>query len=130
MEFINLKAFKKMKKEKTQRQLQVNERIKRSIAQIFVNSGLTTIKGCHVTISEADISPDMKNCKIFINIFGDQNLSQEIVRQINLNAPQFKRALSSDLTMKSTPNLIFSLDESSLNAQKISSLIDEESKKF
>ncbi len=119
-----------MIKQKTQRQLQVNERIKRSIAQIFINSGLTTIKGCHVTVSEADISPDMKNCKIFINIFGDQALRQEIIKQINLNAPQFKRALSSDLTMKSIPNLIFLLDESSINAQKISNLIDEESEKF
>lgn len=119
-----------MKKEKTQRQLQVNERIKRSIAQIFINSGLTTIRGCYVTVSEADISPDMRNCKIFINIFGDKDLSTKIVDQINLNAPQFKKALSVDLTMKSIPNLIFTLDESSLNAQKISSLIDEESKKF
>lgn len=119
-----------MKKQKTQRQLQVNERIKRSIAQIFINSGLTTIKGCHVTISEADTSPDMKQCKIFINIFGDKNMRDKIVQQINLNAPQFKKALSADLTMKSTPDLQFMLDESSIEAQKIDNILSEESEKF
>lgn len=119
-----------MKKQKTQRQLQVNERIKRSIAHIFINSGLTTIRGCYVTVNEADISPDMKNCKIFLNIFGDESIRKDVVKQINLNASQFKKALSSDLTMKVTPNLVFTLDETSINAQKISSLIDEESEKF
>ncbi len=116
--------------EKSQRQLQVNERIKRSVAQIFSNSGLSTIAGAYITVLEADISPDMKNCKIFIDIFGGDDKKMAILDKLNEISPRIRMELGKDLTMRSNPNLKFILDESSQNAIDIDNLINQESKNF
>lgn len=115
---------------KSQRQLQVNERIKRLVANIFSNSGLSTISGAYITILETDTSPDMKNCKIFVDIFGADDKKSAILAKLNEISPKIRSALGKDLTMRSTPNLKFVLDESSQNAIDISNLITQESKNF
>ena len=119
-----------MKKPKTQRQLQVNERIKRLIAETFTNNGLSTICGGYVTILEADISPDMKNCKVFVNIFGSDNNKGKIITSLNNMAPRIRNLLSKDLTMRCTPEIKFILDESSQNAMNMDKLMKDESKNF
>lgn len=115
---------------KSQRQLQVNERIKRSVAEIFSNSGLSTIAGAYVTILEADTSPDMKNCKIFVDVFGGDDKKMAILDKLNEISPRVRMELGKDLTMRSTPNLKFVLDESSQNAIDIDNLINQESQNF
>ncbi len=117
-------------KPKTQRQLQVNERIKRAVAEIFANSGLTTIMGGYVTILEADASPDMKSCKIFLNIFGADTKKAAILASLNGGAPKIRAALGKELTMRSTPEIKFFLDETSQSAINMSNLIDKESQNF
>ena len=51
---------------KSQRQLQVGEQIKRIVASIFLQEDIFVIKGAQVTIARADVSPDMKNARIFL----------------------------------------------------------------
>ena len=50
---------------KTQRQLQIGENIKRILTDIFIRNDITTAKNSYITITEADVSPDAKNAKIF-----------------------------------------------------------------
>jgi len=115
---------------KSQRQLQVGEQIKRIIAEIFMRNGLSTISGSYITILEADISPDMKNCKVFIDIFGKKENSAEILQKLNAAAPNLRHELGKKLTMRGAPELKFFLDDSSQHAIDIDSLIAEEAKKF
>ncbi len=119
-----------MSKQKSQRQLQVNERIKRIVAQIFSDNGLSQIQGGYVTILEADTSPDMKQCKIFINVFGQDAKKKDILLQLNNASPRIRSALGRQLTMKSTPEITFAIDDSSQNAINIGKIITEESKNF
>ena len=117
-------------KPKSQRQLQVNERVKRAMAEIFSNSGLTTIMGGYVTILEADSSPDMKNCKIFLNIFGADDKKTQILERLNGAAPRMRAELGKELTMRSTPEIRFVFDESAQNAIAMDGLLSKESKNF
>jgi ribosome-binding factor A len=53
---------------KSQRQLQIGETIKRVISDIFLRDDIFFNKhGTHITVSQADASPDAKNVKIFVN---------------------------------------------------------------
>ncbi len=118
------------KKPKTQRQLQVGESIKRIVADIFLKKGLSSISGNYITILQADISADMKNCKIFIDIFGDNSKNNEILEKLNLMSKNIRFELSKKLTMRNSPEIIFILDKTSQNSIDIKNLIDSEAKNF
>lgn len=120
-----------VEKVKSQRQLQLGENIKRIIADIFSRSSLSSIKNSYITVVQADVSPDIKNCKIFINIYGKNNDdNQQIVNKLNQMSPSISHELGKKLTTRNTPKITFHLDETSQKAFDIESLIKEESYLF
>ena len=70
-----------MKKTKSQKQLQIGENYKREMSQIFMQDDMLNFKNCHITILEADVSPDLKNIKFYLDIFGEESFQiKEILR--------------------------------------------------
>ena len=53
-------------KEKTQKQLQVGEQIKREVARIFLYDDIFIKNHFKLTVCEADASPDLKRCVIVV----------------------------------------------------------------
>lgn len=115
---------------KSQRQLQYGETVKRIIADIFLRGDVVNFSSGYVTILEADVSPDMKNVKIFIDIFPDHKNQKEIIKKLNDAAPHFRFQMAKKLASKSTPQLTFILDETGKNVANIENLIADESKKI
>jgi ribosome-binding factor A len=114
---------------KSQRQLQVGEQVKRIIADIFLREDLIALKGAQVTISRADVSPDMKNAKIIINIFGNID-KKKMTKDLNGVAPYVRSLLAKQITMRSTPELLFVLDDAGEGVKKTLEILEEEAKKF
>jgi ribosome-binding factor A len=53
---------------KNQRQLQIGEKIKRHLGKVFASdTNLILSDGHNITISQVDISPDLKNMRIIID---------------------------------------------------------------
>ena len=119
-----------MQQKKSQRQLQIGEQIKRLIAEVFARENLSIILGNYTTILEADISPDAKNCVIYVNIFGDETKNKSILEKLNGAAWFFRREIAKQADLRSNPELKFKLDISSKNAADIEDLIQKESQKF
>jgi ribosome-binding factor A len=115
---------------KSQRQLQIGENIKRIISEIFFREDIATIPGCLITILEADVSPDAKNVKIFVDIFGNESQQPEIIEKLNKMAPHFRYQLAQKITLRVAPEISFVLDNTGSRVQKIESLIELENKKL
>ncbi len=115
---------------KSQRQLQIGEQIKRIVADTFARENFSTISGNFITILEADVSPDIKNCVIFINIFGNEKKNDEILQKLNGAAGFFRREIGKKITFRNNPEIVFKLDRSAKNAVDIEDLIHKESQKF
>jgi ribosome-binding factor A len=118
-----------MTKNKSQKQLQIAEQVKRNIAGILAEDNNLSLPGIYLTVTKADVSPDIKNAKIFVNVFGNTDKEKLFVR-LNGLAPYFRSQLSKKLTTRHTPELVFILDDSGDEATKIGKLIIEEKKKF
>ncbi|MFT6331872.1 MAG: ribosome-binding factor A [Lentimonas sp.] len=116
-------------KTKSQRQLQIGEQIKRALAEIFLTDHLFESKKGHITVTQADVSPDAKNAKIFINIFGEVN-EKKAVSQLNELSPYLRSKLANKANFKYVPQLQFMLDGVSQNVMKIEDLLNQESNKF
>lgn len=112
---------------KSQRQLQIGEQIKRAIADIFMREGLSVMGGNYITILEADVSPDIKNVKIYVDIFGDSNKNERILDQLNQASGHFRFELGKRMSSRNTPEVSFILDRTQENAIRLEQLIDMES---
>jgi ribosome-binding factor A len=115
---------------KSQRQLQIGENIKRVMSEIFLRDDILTIPGSYITILEADVSPDAKNVKIYIDIFGNEKLHDQILKSLNKAAPHFRFELSKRVSLRVAPEIVFALDRTESRAMKIDDLLARESQKF
>ena len=77
-----------------------------------------------VTVSAVDISPDLKNARIFITCLGGEVHMNELIRNLNEKAGHYRHELARVLTMRSVPHLAFVYDESQQRARRLSELID------
>jgi len=114
---------------KSQKQLQVAEQIKRNIAEILAEDNILSTPGIFLTVTKADVSPDIKNAKIYINIFGNSD-KEKLFTRIKGLAPYFRGQLSKKVNIRHTPELTFILDNTGHEASKIAKLISKEKKNW
>lgn len=78
-----------------------------------------------ISITEADIAPDLKSAKIYISIFdtdeAKRNNSFEIIKQ---NAGFIRHELSKVMHIRTVPELRFYLDESMEYGSKIDKILN------
>ena len=115
---------------KSQRQLQIGENIKRVMSDIFMRDDILTGSGSYITILEADVSPDAKNVKIYVDIFGNEKKHESIINSLNQANPHFRHELGKRIVLKNIPQITFILDRTSEKAVNIEDLIMQESKNF
>lgn len=77
-----------------------------------------------VTVSSVDISPDLKNAKVFVTSLDSGAGKDGIVSLLNEMAGHFRHLLSKKMTMRSVPRLSFIYDHSVERGTYLSALID------
>lgn len=113
---------------KSQRQLQVGEQIKRIMADMFMQDNNLALKQGYITVLQADVSPDGKNAKIFIDVFGTNG--KKVIKDLHKVIPYLRKELAKRINLRYNPDLMFVLDETFGAVNKIESLLEEESKRF
>ena len=81
-----------------------------------------------ITVSAVDISPDLKNARIFITRLGGDQGMPEVVDSLNDKAGHFRHELAKVLVTRSVPKLKFEYDISIERAEHLTGLIDSVSK--
>ena len=115
---------------KSQRQLQIGENIKRIMSEIFLQEDFSVMMNNIITIIEADVSPDAKNVKIFVDLLGDSSKHQQIFDKICAFAPHFRYELAKKIDLRMIPEIVFIHDKTFQNASAIEALITEEARYF
>jgi ribosome-binding factor A len=117
---------------KSPRQLKVSKDIKRAFADIFKHEDLfSNKKQIFINVLDANMSADLKNAKIIIDIFSTNPIDKkQIVKQLNENVPTFRNELAKSIKMKYVPKISFVLDESIEKSIKMQRLIKESKKEF
>ena len=77
-----------------------------------------------ITVSSADVSPDLKFARIYITTLGDNIDPNEVVAVLNDLAGHFRHELAKVLRLRVVPRLAFSYDGSIERARRLTSLID------
>ena len=111
-------------KEPSQRQLRIAQEIKKIVASALERGEVRNplILDNFVTITDVDVSPDLKYCTIYFMTLNGQNLGQ-IEDDLNEEARGMKKIIASKLKLRYTPDLNFRMDTSFEEVDRIEKLL-------
>ncbi len=113
---------------RSQRQLRVGEEIRHALATMFMRGDIPWQHGAvnmpDVTVTEVQVSPDLKNATVFVMPLGGEKL-KETVKALNNIAGFFRHEVAQVITLRYTPKLRFSADNSFVYAQRIDDILHQ-----
>ena len=109
---------------KSQRQLRIAEQLKHLISEIitlgnFQNKKIRTIP---ITVTEVNISPDLKKANIFVI---SRHSNKSFIKYLNDENFIFKKRIAEKLKLRFVPQLNFRLDSTFEYANKIEKILKE-----
>jgi len=105
-----------------------SERVEKQILEIISSIAIKNIDLSDlgfITFTSVDISPDLKNAKIFYSVLNQKLSDHEIDIQINKKQKAFKKFLSPELHLRSMPKIKFYNDKKFLYQDQINNLLNE-----
>ena len=111
---------------KSQRQLKVGEELRHLISNALLRGNFYDeyIENNNITITEVNVSPDLKNAKVYVMPLGGQN-KLNVLHSLNKFSGRLKKSISSNINLRQIPKLIFKIDETFENAKKIDDILDK-----
>lgn len=111
---------------RSQRQLRVGEEIRHVLAGLFMRGDIPWPRGVvdmpDVTVTEVQVSPDLKNATVFVMPLGGVKLD-ETVHALNDIVGHFRHEVAKVMQLRYTPKLRFSADNSFTYAQRIDDIL-------
>ena len=99
----------------------VRELLRRNLGELIERD--FRVEGALVTVSEADITPDLKQAHVYISVLGgDPNA---VLARLRDHRKELQHALSRRVVLKYTPRLIFHHDASAERGVRILRLLDD-----
>ncbi len=110
---------------KSQRQLKVGEELRHLISNALLRESFYDehIKNNNITITEVNISPDMKNAKVYVMPLGGEN-KIEILNSLNKVSGRIKKIISRNISLRQIPRLNFEIDQTFEYAHKIHNILE------
>ena len=71
------------------------------------------------------VAPDLKTCKAFISILGDEEAQKNTLEGLKSAVGYIRRQLARELNLRNTPEITFVLDQSIEYGVNMSKLIDK-----
>ena len=114
----------------SQRQRRVGELLRRTLAELFSNRALKglEIPDVSVTVSEVQISPDLRKATVFVLPLGGDRAA-EIVSGLNKGKNEIRKCLNQNVYLKYSPDLRFVQDKMFDQIEHMQRLFKQESSK-
>ena len=111
---------------KYQRQLKVGEELRHLISNALIRTSFYDehIENNNITITEVNVSPDLKNARVYVMPLGGEN-KLDVLNSLNKATGRLKKIISSNISLRQTPKLIFKIDETFEYAKKINDILDK-----
>ena len=105
------------------RRNRINDAVKQEMAQILRDVKDPRIAGCLVSITAAEVSPDLKFAKIFFSVLGEDK--NEVLKALKNASGFFRSELARRINLRITPQLTFEYDGSMEYGANISSILKD-----
>ena len=106
-----------------------NTRVNSEVQKELSNLILREIKDPRIstmtTIVGVEVSPDLKNAKVYVSVLGDEEQKQETYKGLKSAASFLRTQLAKNINLRNTPELEFIMDQSIEYGVNMSKLIDD-----
>ena len=121
---INSKS--KVNSTKSQRQLRVGEELRHLISSALLRETFydQIIENNYITVTEVNVSPDLKNARVYIMPLGGEN-KFEVLASINKASGRIKKLISNNINLRQIPKLQFKIDETFEYAKNIENILQK-----
>ncbi len=109
----------------TRRTERINELLREAISEIVRHDVRDPRVGGLLSITEVDVSPDLRQAKVFVSVMGSDAEKSDTVKALRIAAGFVQRELRRRVTLRRTPELTFVPDESMEEGARILTLLDE-----
>ena len=103
----------------------VNGEVMRVLADIIRGDIKDPRIGMLTSVVNVEVAPDLKTCKAYISVFGDDQAVQDTLEGLNSAKSYIRRELARRINLRNTPEITFVMDQSIAYGVKMSKLIDE-----
>ena len=121
-----IKSKSKNNSTKSQRQLRVGEELRHLISNALLRESFydQIIENNTITVTEVNVSPDLKNAKVYIMPLGGEN-KLEVLDSLNKSNGRIKKLISSNINLRQIPKLQFKIDETFEYAKNIENILQK-----
>jgi len=108
------------------RALKVSEQLRQLISKILINNDfyLHKLSTSVITVTDVNISPDLKNAKIYImSSSNETNKNFVVIEELNKKSGYIKKIISKQLKLRYVPKITFFHDSSFEYSQKIDNIL-------
>ena len=111
---------------KSQRQLKVGEELRHLISNTLLRESFYDehIKNNNITITEVDMSPDLKNTKVYVMPLGGKN-KLDVLNSLNKITGRLRKIISNNVSLRQTPIISFKIDETFEYAKNIHDILEK-----
>lgn len=104
----------------------INEAVQTELAQIIRDVKDPRVSGALITITGAEVTPDLKYAKIFYSVLGvsDEEEKKELVKGLRKASGYMRSRLAQSLNLRVTPELNFIEDTSIAHGMKIAAILN------
>ncbi|HIZ08457.1 MAG TPA: 30S ribosome-binding factor RbfA [Candidatus Eubacterium avistercoris] len=103
----------------------INEEVMRELAQIIRNEIKDPRIHAMTSISSVEVAPDLKTCKVYISVLGDEQAQKDSLEGLKSAAGYVRKCLAQSLNLRNTPEIRFILDQSIAYGVEMSKKIDD-----
>ena len=104
------------------RTARINAELQRELAML-IRQELADPRVAGVSVTSADISPDLKNAKIMVSVIGSDEQLAEAVKGLNHAAGKLRFGVAKGLKLRVTPNLRFVPDTALREGDRIGAML-------
>ncbi len=102
----------------------VAEELKRHISEI-IREDIRDPRVGFVTITDVEISADLKNAKVYFSVLGSKQQEEESIKGLSKATPFIRKLIGERLKLRINPELYFKLDKSIAYGIRIEKMLRE-----
>jgi ribosome-binding factor A len=112
-------------KKNSNRLIRINQEVKHDLTTILREDLKDPRVSPLTSIVMVDVTPDLKFCKVFVSVMGDERAQKETMEGLKSSAGHIRSELAHRTNLRNTPQLSFVIDHSIEHGVEISALIDK-----
>ena len=110
----------------SQRSIRVAEAIKREVSDLLLKGGVkdSRLGGSMASITEVEVSGDLRHARIFVSIFGKDADQQQVMEGLKSATGYIRSEIGKRIRLQFTPEIQFELDNSLERGSRVLALMN------